>query len=143
MTHTTLRSVLLAAGLAALSLTWAAGAHAAGGAEEWARLRGAPGYRLDVDLLLDRLDPQDLYGNWATGTATLYVKTLPRLTPFVQVSVLEREDVDAGFSVGTYADWTSRLYSSTSFTAGGRSHSTGESANAESIAGLALVQPEC
>ena len=122
MTHTTLRSVLLAAGLAALSLTGAADARAAAGAEEWARLRGAPGYRLDVDLQLDRLDPQDLYGNWATGTATLYVKTLPRLTPFAQVSVLEREDVDAGFSVGTYADWTGRLYSSTSFTAGGRSH---------------------
>jgi YaiO family outer membrane protein len=94
---------------------------AAEGAEAWTRLRGAPGYRLDVDVLHDRLDPADLYGDWTTATATLYVRTLPRLTPFVQAGLFEREDVDAGLTLGAYADWRPGLYSYTAFTTGGAS----------------------
>lgn len=116
------RTTLFAVGLALLLPAVAATARTPDTVEDWTRLRGNPGYRLDVDVLYDRLKPHDLYGDWTTATATLYVKTLPRFTPFVQVGLFEREDTHAGVSVGSYADWTSRLSSYTSFTTGGRSH---------------------
>ncbi len=105
-------------------LLFAASACAAGRdtPEEWAKLREGIGYRLDVDLLHDRLSPGDVYGDWTTATATLYVRTLPRITPFVQVGLFEREETDAGLAVGAYMDWSSRLYSYSAFTTGGRSH---------------------
>jgi YaiO family outer membrane protein len=114
-----------AAALAALALASAlcgAAAAATDSATDWVQARGDPDYRLDLDLSADLLSPGDVYGNWHTATATLYVRTLPRITPFVQAGLFEREDSDAGVTVGAYADWTSRLYSYTAFTAGGRSH---------------------
>lgn len=91
-------------------------------AQDWTLLREGLRYRLDVDLLYDHLKPNDLYGEWTTATATLYIKHLPRFTPFVQVGLLEREDANAGLTFGTYADWTSRLYTYTAFARGGESH---------------------
>jgi len=105
----------------ALAATLAATA-AAETATDWVQARGDPDYRLDLDLAADLLSPGDLYGNWHTATVTLYVRTLPRLTPFVSVGLFEREDADGGLTVGTYADWTARLYTYTAFTRGGRSH---------------------
>ncbi len=111
MRTTVLILALLAAGAAAAADTTA----------DWLQSRGAPGYRLDLDLTRDRLSPGDVYGNWHTATATLYVRTLPRITPFIQTGFFEREDADVGLTLGAYADWTPRLYSYTAFTAGGDS----------------------
>jgi len=88
---------------------------------DWLQSRGDPDYRLDLDLNADLLSPGDVYGNWHTAIATLYVRTLPRITPFIQTGLFEREDSDAGLTLGAYADWTSRLYSYTAYTAGGES----------------------
>ncbi|MBC8423386.1 YaiO family outer membrane beta-barrel protein, partial [bacterium] len=108
--------------LVLLALTAALTASAADTPAGWVQARGDPDYRLDLDLGADLLSPGDLYGNWHTATATLYVRTLPRITPFIQAGLFEREDSDAGVTVGAYADWTSRLYSYTALTTGGRSH---------------------
>jgi len=108
--------------LALLALTTALAASAADTPADRVQARGDPDYRLDLDLSADLLDPGDVYGNWHTATATLYVRTLPRITPFVSMGLFEREDADAGLTLGAYADWTSRLYSYTAFTSGGRSH---------------------
>lgn len=104
-----------------LVLAAALPAAAADTTADWLQSRGAPDYRLDVDLAADRLSPNDVYGNWHTATATLYVRTLPRITPFIQAGLFEREDADAGLTLGAYADWTARLYSYTAFTTGGDS----------------------
>jgi len=106
---------------AVIALTGTAAA-ATGTATDWVQARGDPDYRLDLDLTADLLSPGDVYGNWHTATATLYVRTMPRITPFVQAGLFERENSDAGLTVGTYADWTRRLYSYSAFTTGGRSH---------------------
>lgn len=107
--------------IAILILLAALPAAAADTTADWLQSRGAPGYRLDVDFMADRLSPNDSYGNWHTATATFYVRTLPRITPFVQFGLFEREDADAGLTLGAYADWTSRLYSYTAYTTGGES----------------------
>ncbi len=107
---------------ALLLLALAAPLFAADTPEEWTRLRDGLRYRLDVDVLHDRLSPSEIYGDWTTVTATLYVKHLPRFTPFISTNVLEREDWESGFGFGTYADWGPRLYTYTAFSRGGESH---------------------
>jgi len=113
-----LRTLLIAAVLT----TGAASSFAADTVQNWTKLREGHRYRLDVDIVQDHLRPNDVYGDWTTATATLYIKHLPRVTPFVQVGLLEREDANAGLTLGTYADWTSRLYTYTAFARGGESH---------------------
>ncbi len=108
--------------MAVVGLLPATPSSAADTAADWLQSRGEPGYRLDLDLTADMLSPGDLYGNWHTATATLYVRTLPRITPFIQTGLFERENSDVGLTLGTYADLTSRLYSYSAFTTGGKSH---------------------
>ena len=115
-------TTLLSTVLAAWFLVAPDASRAADTAEEWAKLRQGIDYRLDVDLLHDTLSPHDVYGDWTTATATLYVKNLPRVTPFVQVGMFERDHTKTGLSLGAYLDWTTRLYSYSAFTTGGSSH---------------------
>lgn len=113
---------LLGAMLLAVFCLGAGAAAAADSLEEWARVRASLRYRLDVDYLYDHLSPNDQYGDWHTATATFYVKALPRITPFVQTGLFEREDADAGLTVGAYTDWApGLLYTYTAYTTGGSS----------------------
>ncbi len=113
---------MAACGLLLLAAAVAPAPAAADSLEEWTKVRAALRYRLDVDYLYDHLSPNDVYGDWHTATATLYVKTMPRFTPFIQTGLFEREDADAGLTVGAYTDWKpGLLYTYTAYTTGGAS----------------------
>ncbi len=116
------QSQLIPALLLAVICFGATAALAADSLEEWARVRASLRYRLDVDFLYDHLSPNADYGDWHTATATLYVKVLPRITPFIQTGLFEREDSDGGLTVGAYTDWVpGLLYTYTAYTTSGSS----------------------
>ena len=89
--------------------------------EERARIRSTLGYRLDADLQYDHLTPNADYGDWHSLWLTLYVKTLPRVTPFAWAGLYEREDWIGAGGLGAYMDWLPRLYTYTALSFGGAS----------------------
>jgi len=78
--------------------------------------------RIEASFSLERLSPNDIYGNWNTFNLGFYSRESQDFTYFIQGSFHKRpEGSGATGTIGAYKDWSDSLYTYSSVTKGSHS----------------------